>query len=414
MANFTGTCLLVVGDAGSLSDIDIEQKDRLEGLGYTVTPKSDEDAFLDTDSNWETFDVAVIVESTSGTTLGTSGRDAVVGILVLEPATCDDYDLTSTNPFGRDTTTLVWLANDAVGAGLAGTAGAGFSVAVASLTKLVFGATTQSSGSVNVCEQPSSGENPVVRWESGATLITGTAADRRVFNGLFFIDPDDPPNEDVDGFVVNDTGWALFDAAVFWCHGIDLDTETDLQLGLPVADLVTTGWAKDDATNYFEDVNDGEVPDAASTAIRSPNNPVASPISFDLTSLTDPTNDRLHTVAVGWQRETGTRVLTLDIQLRQGYVNESTLGTLIASSGAITASTTAGWAGSILQLTPTEADNITDYADLQIRLLADSSGGGATTRVEVTSIRLLIDGAPAAVATVYPPFPRRQNTLVRM
>ncbi len=102
--------------------------------------------------------------------------------------------------------------------------------------------------------------------------------------------------------------------------------------------------------------------------------------------------------------------MTLDTQLRQGYANESTLGTLIASTGALDADAQFNWGGDILQLTTTEADNITDYTDLQIRFLADTSGGGSTANAEITSVRLLIDGGAAAAAAVYPPFPRRPWT----
>ncbi len=412
MANFSGTCLFVVGDAGALTVPDGNLKDRLETNGWTVTAKSDDDTFIDTDSNWETFDVAVLSESCSSSTIGTSGRDAVVGILVLEGGSVDDYDLTTSAAFGRDATQIEIHTNDETAAGLAGSgAPPTEEITVATLTKELGGLTNESSGAVAVASSgASSAEEVLVRWESGADLTTGTAADRRVWVGMFREDKDDPPNEDVVGFVINDTGYAIFDASVEWVAGNDI--ETDRQLGVPIADLVTTSWTKTDATNYFEDVNDGKVPDSATTAITSPNNPSASPISFDLTSLIDPSNDILHTVAVGWRRVSGTRALTLETQLRQGYVNESTLGTLIATSGALDADVQFEWGGSILQLTTTEADDITDYTDLQIRFLADTSGGGSTARAEITSVRLLIDGAPDAAAPLIAR--RRQLTTVRL
>ena len=201
---------------------------------------------------------------------------------------------------------------------------------VTSAAKDLRGLTDESSGAVAVANSNlTTTEELLVRWESGADLTTGTAADRRVWIGWFREDVDDPPNEDVVGFVVNDRGWAIFDASVEWAASNDITT--DRQLGLPVADLVTTSWLKDDATNYFADVDDGKVPDSATTGVTSPNNPINSPISFDLTSLTDPTNTVFHTLAVGWRRAGGGRTLTLTIELRQGYANESTLGTLIAT-----------------------------------------------------------------------------------
>ena len=409
MANFSGTCLFVVGDAGALTVPDGNLKDRLEANGWTVTVKSDEDAFLDTDSNWETFDVAVVAESVSSGTLGTSGRDAVVGVIMLEPGSVDDWDLATSAASGRDTTGIEIHTNDEINAGLAGS-GEFHEISVTTATKDFRGLTDESSGAVAVANnKASTSEEVLVRWESGASLTTGTAADRRVYIGWFREDKDDPPNEDVVGFVVDDTGYAIFDASVEWAASNDI--ETDRQLGVPIADLVTTGWAKDDATNYFADVDDGKVPDSATTAVTSPNNPSNSPISFDVTSLTDPSNTVFHTVAVGWRRGAGGRTLTLTYELRQGYVNESTLGTLIAGD-TNTADGATDWGGNILQLTPTEANNITDYTDLQFRLVADTSGGGATTRLEITSVRFLIDGGAGIAAPLIAR--RRQLTTVRL
>ncbi|KKL75383.1 hypothetical protein LCGC14_2055420, partial [marine sediment metagenome] len=393
MANFTGTTLFVVDDAGSLTVPDGNLKDRLETNGWTVTSKSDDDVFLDTDSNWETFNVAVVAESSSSVTLGTSGRDAVVGVIMLEGGSVDDWDLATSPAAGRDTTAIEVHTNDEVAGGIAGS-GTAHEITITTLTKDLRGLTDESSGAVAVANNSASAsEEVLVRWELGATLTTGTAADRRVWIGWFREDLPDPPNEGVVGFVVDDTGYAIFDSSVEWAAGNDI--ETDRQLGVTVADLVTTNWTKV-STNYFEDVDDGKVPDSATTAVSSPNNPPNSPISFDLTSLTDPSNNMLHTVAIGHRREAGARTLTILIELRQGYVNESTLGTLIATSGVLNVDAQQDWGGKILQLTTTEADNITDYTDLQIRIVANVSGGGSTTRLAITSIRLLIDGGAAA------------------
>ncbi len=126
MASFSGTALFVVGDAGSLTVPDGNLKDRLEGVGYTVTVKSDDDTFIDTDSNWETFDVAVVSESCSSSTIGTSGRDAVVGIMLLEGGSADDYDLASSAASGTDSTSLHFTTNDAIAAGIAGSSPSNF------------------------------------------------------------------------------------------------------------------------------------------------------------------------------------------------------------------------------------------------------------------------------------------------
>ena len=412
MANFSGTALFVVADAGSLNFADDQMRDRLELNGWTVTLKSDEDSFLDTDSNWETFDVAVVSESVSSSTIATSGRDAVVGVLFLEPGGVDDWDLATTAGNAGGATQLNMIANHETGAGLAGGSGNDHELVVVTTSKQMSLIDDESSGAVTIAGRGGGADLFIGYWVKGADLTTGTAADKRVYDGTWKISSSAPDETSTPGFVNTDLAWSIFDAEVEWLANNDI--ETDRQLGVPVADLVTTGWSKIDATNFFADVDDGKTPDSATTMVTSPNNPSSSPISFDLTSLTDPANNNFHTVAVGYRRETGSRVMTITSELRQGYVNESTLGTLIAASAADDVDSATSWGGQTLQLTTTEADNITDYTDLQVRVVANVSGGGSTTRLQVTSIRLLIDGGAAVAATVYPPFPRRQNTLVRM
>ncbi len=91
-------------------------------------------------------------------------------------------------------------------------------------------------------------------------------------------------------------------------------------------------------------------------------------------------------------------------------MSEGSKGTLIATlTGRVDPQN--AWGGDFLQLTPTEADNITDYTDLFVR--ADYTATGNSEH-EIANIRFLVDGGVAVAATVYPPFPRRQNTLVRM
>lgn len=399
MANFTGTALFVVADAGTLNFADTQMKDRLELNGWTVTLKSDEDAFLDTDSNWETFDVAVVSESISSSTLGTSGRDAVVGVVFLEPGGVDDWNLAVTAGNSGAATALNMIANHETGAGLAAGGGNDFELDVVTTSKQMAILDDESSGAVTVSGRGSGGVDLFTGyWVLGATLTTGTAAERRVYDAMWKISTSAPDETVSPGFVNTDLSWAIFDAEVEWAAGNDITT--DRQLGVPDNDLVTTDWTKTDATNFFADVDDGAIPDSATTMVTSPSNPIASPISFDLATLTDPTNNNFHTVAVAFRRETGSRVATLTAELRQGYVNESTLGTEIATSGAVSVDSVTHWGGLILQLTDTEEDNITDYADLQIRLVANTSGGGATTRIQVTSIRLLIDGGAAGPQTI--------------
>ncbi len=174
---------------------------------------------------------------------------------------------------------------------------------------------------------------------------------------------------------------------------------------------MTTGWTKD-GTNYFDDVDDGLTADNATTEVVSPNNPSSSVISFKFGTLTDPQNDNAYGImVVGYRKEAGARVGDFQGQLREGYVNESTLGTDRGNIGTIGLDTQTDYGGAAVDI---DLSAIVDWDDLQGRFIADTTGGGSTTRVAITVAAFIVDGAPAAVATVYPPFPRRQNTLVRM
>ena len=63
MANKTFTFLFVIKNAASITASDQEIVDRLERIGATVTLKSEDDTFIDTDANWETFDGAGVSET---------------------------------------------------------------------------------------------------------------------------------------------------------------------------------------------------------------------------------------------------------------------------------------------------------------------------------------------------------------
>ena len=92
------------------------------------------------------------------------------------------------------------------------------------------------------------------------------------------------------------------------------------------------------------------------------------------TQLTDPEDPQVSTGHImRWRRgknASGGAAIDLTVQLRQGYVSEGTQGTLIrgvADNTIPDAFTNA----TPITLSGAEADSITDYTDLQLRLVAN-------------------------------------------
>lgn len=102
--------------------------------------------------------------------------------------------------------------------------------------------------------------------------------------------------------------------------------------------------------------------------VRSEQTPSFSPFVVKLTSLTDPVSSTGHVVRWRSNRDLTGGDATLTVQLRQGYVSEGSLGTLIASLGP-TSQNVAFTDGSFT-LSAGQADSITDYTNLYLRFAA--------------------------------------------
>ena len=134
------------------------------------------------------------------------------------------------------------------------------------------------------------------------------------------------------------------------------------QFARPIADLVA--WA----TGTFEDID--EVTPSDADLVQSDVAPANDPAGYDLGTVEDPLVSTGHILRYRYQKDAAAGAqIDLTVQLRQGYVNEATPGTLIASflhtnigNGFVQANQTLGGA---------DADAITDYANLQLRFLAN-------------------------------------------
>ena len=161
------------------------------------------------------------------------------------------------------------------------------------------------------------------------------------------------------------------------------------QFVAPATDLDNTGvWT---STPLWSKVNTAEA-----TVVVSDSSPTSSePFTVDGSSVTDPAVSTGHVLRARWAKNaTGGANYTGNLQLRQGYTSEASPGTLVATltSGAIS--------GTTLQtdthtLTAGEANSITDYTDLQLRVWAAKSGGGAGRAFKVDLVELEVPDASA-------------------
>ena len=142
------------------------------------------------------------------------------------------------------------------------------------------------------------------------------------------------------------------------------------QFGRPIADTSIGNWTDEAAgtTNIYLGIDEVSAEDAE--YIQSELNPSASPYAAALTaSLEDPVSSTGHIIR--WKRRksaTGGAVVNLTVELRQGYVSEGTPGTSITSQSDNTLPD--AFTATSYTLSGGEADAITDYTDLAIRLVA--------------------------------------------
>ena len=142
------------------------------------------------------------------------------------------------------------------------------------------------------------------------------------------------------------------------------------QFGRPSADTSIGTWTDDGGgtTNIYQTIDESSASDA--DYIESVQNPSSAPYVTALTTLEDPVSSAGHIVRVRYGKDaSGGAQVDLTVELRQGYVNEGSPGTLIATHSYTDISDTLTTAAETL--TGGEADAITDYSDLFLRFVAN-------------------------------------------
>lgn len=143
-----------------------------------------------------------------------------------------------------------------------------------------------------------------------------------------------------------------------------------------------TDYGRPDSDGYvgnYEDQDGGttdlyqaidEVTPSDADHIESSNSPSSDPYVCGLSTLSSIESDRSHRVRYKYAKtSSGAEQVDLTVELREGYTDEASKGTLIASwSHTDIAATTTN---ARQTLTDAEVGSITDYADLWLRFVFD-------------------------------------------
>jgi hypothetical protein len=150
------------------------------------------------------------------------------------------------------------------------------------------------------------------------------------------------------------------------------------QYAIPDADIVDGTWVDETAgnTNLWNGIAPlvpGTI-DSSDDAlfIESVANPSNAACAFGLSTIEDPVSSTGHIMR--WRRlkdAAGGGTIGLVVALHETYLSEATVGTLINSFTDAALSETV--ATTTDTLTGGEADTITDYADLQVRFVANQT-----------------------------------------
>lgn len=142
------------------------------------------------------------------------------------------------------------------------------------------------------------------------------------------------------------------------------------QFARPDADVVDGAWLNNLGSAIDMYLSIDEVSSDDSDFVESELNPSASAAAFGLSNVEDPQVSTGHIIRYRYQKDAaGGNQIDLTVELRQGYVSEASLGTLIHS--VVHTDIPNGWVAGTFTLSSGEADSITDYADLQLRLSAN-------------------------------------------
>lgn len=151
----------------------------------------------------------------------------------------------------------------------------------------------------------------------------------------------------------------------------------------PTSDYATGSWT---TTPLWSKIEEG-VASNDDTIIICPSNSENDYADFACNSVTDPGSSTGHILRADWNYYAGTRTLNATMELWQGVPGTGTLIATLTSTQP-TADTIYSYT-----LSSSEANSITDYTDLYLRLYYTYTGGGAPTQMEVDAIEFEVPDA---------------------
>lgn len=144
------------------------------------------------------------------------------------------------------------------------------------------------------------------------------------------------------------------------------------QYGRPSADTSIGGYTDQlgGTTNIFQKIDEAVADDA--DYVRSALAPSSAPYVTKFTAVEDPQSSSGHIVRYRYAKDAaGGATINLTVQLRQGYTNEGSPGTLIKEWTH--SNIGESWTLAEQTLSSGEADSITDYSDLFLRFVANQA-----------------------------------------
>jgi len=147
------------------------------------------------------------------------------------------------------------------------------------------------------------------------------------------------------------------------------EAQRDYRFQLPSADALAGAWSRVDGAADLYAALDDDVPDTED-AVRSEDRPSASPCVVKLGSAPPPDGEGGHYLRYTYRRAGAHPLAELTVELRQGYTDEGSPGTLIASW--LHSKVPATWKTVRQELTTEQAENI-DWGgeDLYVRMVAN-------------------------------------------
>lgn len=171
------------------------------------------------------------------------------------------------------------------------------------------------------------------------------------------------------------------------------------QFALPDADITNNTWVEVSGGDgiIWNDIDEG-ISSLDANRVQTSNNPTAAEDFIGtLSSVTDPVSSSAHTIRINWNKSgSGGRTIEANAELWQGDPDVS--GSLVASIQTADIGSTP--ATDTHALSSGEADSITDYSALYLRMYAVTSGGGAGRRLRVDAFELEVPDAAAGARRV--------------